>query len=102
MSKVVNPKIRFKPSASPDVVAYRIREAADYNDPAVAITTFQIDPDGYVRVPVSQVSFLDGIEGDVTVYISAVDGAGNESDFLTVAGPLDLSPPVPPVDGSLE
>lgn len=102
MSKIVNPKIRFKPSTSPDVVAYNIRPAADYTVSPARITTFQTDPDGYVRVATAEVPFLEGVEGDVEVFVSAVDGAGNESDFLRVAGPLDLSPPAPPVDGSIE
>jgi hypothetical protein len=99
---VVSPKIKFRPSTSPDVASYRVREVADYDAPFVQVPKPAADADGFSRIPVSAVSFLDGTEGTVTVFLTAVDGAGNESDFLTVTGPLDLSPPVAPSAGSIE
>lgn len=102
MARVVNPRLKFRPSTSPDVVAHRVRAGDSYEAEYVEITEDDPAADGYVRVPVSLISFLAGVEGDVEVFITSVDNAGNESDFLRVAGPLDLSPPAAPTDGSIE
>lgn len=102
MAKIVTPKVRFRPSTSPDVVLYRFRATGEYTAPHVDVLNPQPDPDGYVRVPVSSIPFLAGVDGIVDVFVTGVDEVGNESDFLRVTGPLDLSAPVAPTDGSID
>lgn len=101
MAHIVVPFLKFRPSTSPDAVAHLARPEANYDLPGVVLRP-TIGTDGYARVPVNEIPFLEGVEGDVEVYVTAMDNAGNESDFLRVAGPLDLSPPAAPTDGSIE
>lgn len=101
MAKIVSPNLRFRPSTAADVVEHRLRENADYDEPFVRVTK-AADADGYVRIPASTIPFLSGIEDDVvSVFVTAADEVGNESDFLTVTGPLDLVAPDAPTEGGL-
>lgn len=107
MAKVVSPKIRFKHSGS-DVVAIRVRLSGANSDPSYdtpydEVPLPALDPDGYRRIPVSSLPKLTGKEGTFDVDITAVDSAGNESDFLQInSANFDLSPPAAPTDGALD
>lgn len=108
MSLVKDVVVRFRQSASPDVVANRIRVRAA-NSPAVHDTPFdQVVPpapsaDGYTRIAAADIPSMVDLEGQYDVHITAVDGVGNESDFLEIDNQtFDLSPPSAPTDGSVE
>ena len=107
MSNIKIPVIKFKQSTSTDAVSNRIRvraanTAPAYDAPFVDIPKVTPDADGYSRIPVSLVAQLTGVEGRRDVHLTAVDGVGNESDFLEIDNQLfDLSPPAAPTDGSV-
>lgn len=107
MSQIKVPTLKFKQSTSPDVVANRIRvrdpnTTPAYDTPFVDIPKVAPDEDGYSRIPVSQVSQLTGVEGRRDIHLTAIDGVGNESDFLEIDDvTFDLSPPEAPTDGSV-
>lgn len=100
--------VRFRQSASPDIVSnrFRVRPAntpAAYDTPFDDVPVPAADADGFTRVPLANVPAAAGLEGRYDVHVTAVDGAGNESDFLEIDNQLfDLSPPLPPTDGSVE
>lgn len=102
MAQVVTPRIKFRPPASADVTRYRLRQVAEYTAGFVEVPEPPTDADGFARIPVSSIGFLAGVEGDVTIYLTAVDAVGNESDFLAISGPLDVSPPAAPTAGEIE
>lgn len=100
--------VRFRQSASADVVKnrFRIRPAntpAAYDTPFNDVPAPAVDADGYTRVPLANIPAAAGLEGTYDVHVTAVDGVGNESDFLEIDNQsFDLSPPLPPSDGSVE
>lgn len=108
MSTVKIPVIKFKQSTSADTVSNRIRvrdanTAPAYDTPFVDISKVVPDADGFSRIPVSLVAQLTGVEGRRDIHLTAVDGVGNESDFLEIDNQLfDLQPPDAPTDGSVE
>lgn len=107
MAKVVSPVIRFKHSGD-GATKIRVRLSAAASDPSydtpfdeVAIPS--VDSDGFRRIPVGVLPHLAGIEGTFDIDLTAVDNAGNESDFLQInSADFDLSPPAAPTDGALE
>lgn len=107
MSQIKVPVIKFKQSTSADTVANRIRVRAAntapvYDTPFVDIPKVTPDADGFSRIAVSLVAQLTGVEGRRDIHLTAIDGVGNESDFLEIDNQLfDLSPPVAPTDGSI-
>lgn len=108
MAQIRDIVVRFRQSTSADVVGNRIR-VRPANTPAAYDPPFEFAPlraadaDGFTRLPASEVSSFDGLEGQYDVHITAVDGVGNESDFLEIDNQtFDLSPPEAPTDGSLE
>lgn len=100
--------VRFRPGGSPDVVSYRFRvrpanTAAEYDTPFNDVPVRDADADGYVRIAAANVPAFAGLEGQYDVHVTEVDGRGNESDFLEIDNQtFDLSPPLPPTDGSIE
>lgn len=107
MSLVKSPIIRFKQSVTADVVSNRVRVRPANTPPAYDAPSQDVpkpvpSTDGYSRIPVSSITALNGVEGRRDIHITAVDGAGNESDFLTLADvAFDLTPPAAPTDGSV-
>jgi len=101
--------VRFRQSASADVVANRIRVRPANTSPAYDTPFDEIRPvptpdqDGFTRIPAANIPQMDGLEGQYDVHVTAVDSRGNESDFLEIDNQLfDLSPPNPPTDGATE
>lgn len=108
MAQVRQVVIKFKQSVAPDVVANNVRirpanSVAAYDTPVDTVPAPVPGEDGYCRIPLSAISQAQGLEGRYDVHLTAVDGAGNESDFLEIDNQVfDLSPPAAPTDGSLE
>lgn len=108
MAKVVSPKIRFKHTGGPDAPNVRVRLSAadsepEYETPFDQVPMPSADSDGFRRIAVSALPRLAGIEGTFDVDLTAVDVAGNESDFLQINHAVfDLSPPAAPTDAALE
>jgi hypothetical protein len=108
MARIKEIVVRFRPSTSPDVVAYRFRvrganTVAAYDTPYNDVAVRAPDADGYVRYPTANIPQFDGLEGRYDVHVTAVDGRGNESDFLEIDNQtFDLSPPEAPTDGAIE
>jgi hypothetical protein len=109
MAKIKELVIRFTQSTSGDVVANRVRIHAADTAPDYATPYDEVRPppaadaDGFTRIPLANVPKAAGLSGRYDVGITAVDAAGNESDFLDIDSvPFDLDPPRPPTAGSVE
>lgn len=108
MSLVKEVVVRFRQSDSADVVSNRIRvrpanTPAEYDSPFDDVPKPAADADGYTRIPAANIPAMQGLEGQYDVHITAVDGRGNESDFLEIDNQtFDLSPPNAPTDGATE
>ena len=108
MAKIKELVLRFKQSPSTDVVKNRIRvrpanTVAEYDTPFDDVVAPVADADGFTRIPLANVPATNGLEGQYDLHVTAVDGAGNESDFLEVDNQtFDLSPPDAPTEGSVE
>lgn len=96
----------FRQSTSPDVVSNRVRilevgEAFSYDEPAADIPVTPPEGDGFTYIDLAPLAA--GQEGVRDVYITAVDGRGNESDPFPLANTtFDFSPPAPPTEGFIE
>jgi len=94
MSKIVEKTLSFPPSSSPDVVGYKLyfEEApteVTYNSP-------HIDVSG-TSVALHEVPEFANFDSVYNIGVSAVDDAGNESNFSLMSDvPFDLFPPEPP------
>lgn len=99
MAKVTTAHLVCTPPA--DATAIKIREEPNYDAPAVRFPLPSPLP-AEARIPVSGIPFLAGKEGIVTAFITGADDADNESDFVEVTGPLDLSPPSAPANARFE
>lgn len=84
-----------------DAMILKVRETNDHDAPAISITVPSPRP-ASLRIPVSDIPFLEGDTGTVTAYLSWADAVGNESDLVMVAGPLDLKVPPAPTGGRFE
>jgi hypothetical protein len=107
MAKVVSPKIKFHHSGV-DVASIRVRlsvaeSVPDYNTAYDEVPLPPQDADGFRRIALSSLPKVVGKEGTFDVDLTAVDVAGNESDFLQInSANFDLSPPEAPTDGALD
>jgi hypothetical protein len=107
MAKIVSPKLRFRHTGL-DVSAIRVRLHAAESEPSYDTPFDEVplppqDDDGYRRIALNLLPKIAGKEGVFDVDLSAVDSAGNESDFLQInSANFDLSPPAAPTDGALE
>lgn len=108
MAQVKDVVIRFKQSASADVVTNRVRvrpanTPAAYDLPFNDVPVPVVDADGFSRIAAANVPAMVGLEGQFDIHVTALDARGNESDFLEIDNQLfDLSPPLAPTDGSVE
>lgn len=101
MAKVRSMKIKFAPSASPDVVSYKLYTEADpgpvdYNSTSYDLGMPPLNADNKCEVDLATV--LPGsIDGVYNLGVVAVDDAGNESGMSKAdAVPLDFSAPAAP------
>ena len=96
MSLIRTLRVTLPPSQSQDVVGHRLRIAAtpgwpDYNTPFV-----ELGPEP-TNVNLAELPGFSGLDGRYNMAFSAVDDAGNESDFVVVEDmPLDFLAPLPP------
>lgn len=106
MPRIKELVLRFR--NPPDAVrnAVRIRPAntpAAYDAPVDTLTAPTADADGYSRIPLANIPQAKDLEGTYDIHVTALDAAGNESDFLEIDNQtFDISPPEAPTDGSLE
>lgn len=100
--------LRIAPSASPDVVSYNLRyeisvgdkvwNTGDYSLPPVDLgPPSPPAPDGKIEFDLGTYPELEGLDGVYDVGITAVDDAGNESNFLELEdASVDFTPPDAP------
>ncbi len=105
MAKVVSRVLSFVPSLGAS--GYRIRVAPANSTPVYSeefadVTNPQASG-GRVRINLLDLPLFKGIEGVRDVHVTALDSAGNESDFLEVDNvEFDFDPPAAPTDGRIE
>ena len=105
--------LQFKPSASQDVVSYKLYAKID--EPNVNLTKDNAtiianlgkpapEADGFIRVVLNNVPEMTNAEGMYDLGIAAVDGQNNESPLL-LQGLADISldflAPSPPSEASV-
>ena len=100
MAKIKRRKLRWKPSASPQVIGYKLYWSedgeVDYGSSCAKLgnVTEVVLPDG-----------VDGFKpgsGPLELGITAVDELGNESDFITLTAPYQFNAPQAPEDLLIE
>lgn len=98
---------RFRQSTSGDVVANRVR-IRPANSPPVKDQPFEDvlnpveNPDGFTYIDLDPLQQAQGLDGQHDVHITAIDDAGNESDFLEIDNQtFDFVPPEAPTDGTV-
>jgi hypothetical protein len=101
-------RIKFTQSAGTDVAANRVRFHAVGTTPDKSMPFDEVKPapaadaDGFTYIPVASLASAAKIEGQTDIAVTAVDSAGNESDFLDITDVvLDMVPPPAPTDGSV-
>lgn len=96
MAKIEPKTISWNPSESTDVTGYKVYYKPDDGNPfgydAPRIETQATE----VQAPHDFPADAFSEEGDYLIGVSAVDGAGNESDITEVTHPFDLTPPEAP------
>lgn len=98
----------FVQSTSGDVIANRVRILPDDVEFSYGAAHAQVPApvpsgDGRSRIDLAQLPNAQGLEGVHDVYITAVDGRGNESDPLLIDDALfDFSAPAAPTDGAVD
>jgi hypothetical protein len=106
MSKIKELVLRFKNPTDAVKNNIRIRPAntpAAYDDPVDTLNAPTVDADGFSRVPLANIPHAANLEGQFDIHVTALDAAGNESDFLEVDNQtFDISPPDAPTEGSVE
>lgn len=94
MSKVLNTKISFPASESPDVVGYKL-----YLEQAPNPVTYEsksFDLGDRTEVYISTLEGMDQVDGVYNIGVASVDDAGNESDLTILEGvSLDFFAPAP-------
>lgn len=88
-------KVTLPPSSSDDVAGYRLRILASPATPNYDTPFIELG-DSVVDVDVASLPGVSDLNGTYVMSFSSVDQEGNESDFVTVARPLDFLAPAPP------
>jgi hypothetical protein len=106
MAKIKELTLRFKNPADAAENIVRVRPAntpAAHDEPLDRLPAPTADADGFSRIPLANIPQAVGLDGQFDIHVTALDAAGNESDFLEVDNQtFDISPPNAPTDGSLE
>lgn len=106
MAQIKELVLRFRNPADAAQNRIRVRTAnspAVYDEPFDTVPAPAVDADGFSRVPFANIPQVQGLEGQYDIHVTALDAAGNESDFLEIDNQtFDLSPPAAPTDGSVE
>lgn len=98
--------IKFPPSASPDVVGYKLYyvpqgQTLDYNSPFIDLGNPAIDAaSGKIEVAINELPNFQAADNVFSIGVTAVDDAGNESEMSTADVTLDFTAPDAP--GPLE
>lgn len=89
MAKLQSRIFRFVPSASPDVVAYKVLVdlpgQVDYSSPAADVVDLSTDSDGKIRVDLAGLEIARSKDGIYDIGVVSVDDAGNESDIAILS-----------------
>jgi hypothetical protein len=100
--------LHFKPSASPDVVAYRLYYTPapappTYDSPNTELGMPEADAEtGKLFVDLAELEAMTSIDGIFNLGIVAVDDAGNESSMLILSEiPLDFTAPDAPTEAEV-
>jgi hypothetical protein len=106
MAKIKELVLRFRNPTDAVRNNIRIRPAntpAEYDDPVDTLDSPTPDTDGFTRIPLANIPQAAGLEGQFDIHVTALDAAGNESDFLEIDNQtFDISPPDAPTEGSVE
>jgi hypothetical protein len=95
MASVKKVSITFQPSASPDVVGYKLYMETAPNP--VTYNSQMFDLGNNTTVDLDTLPGMTSTDGVYNIGISAVDDAGNESSFSTIDNvPLDFLAPDAP------
>jgi hypothetical protein len=95
MAKIRTYTLTWGASVDTDVVGYRLRWAVP---PAVidySTTYLDLGKVTTIQIPVAG---MPSVNGNVTLGLTAVDNAGNESDIATITTPFDFIAPAPPTN----
>jgi hypothetical protein len=108
MAKIATRILFFTPSISADIIGHHVRILEDgteftYDAP------FSLVPDDSpmvgdnIEIDLASLSVAPTEEGVYDIYVTAVDGAGNESSPLEIVDKvIDFNPPAAPADGGLK
>ena len=106
MAKIKELVLRFKNPTDAAKNNIRVRPAntpAVYDEPVDTLPAPTPDTDGFSRIPLANIPQAVGLEGVFDIHVTALDAAGNESDFLEIDNQtFDISPPDAPTEGSVE
>ena len=94
MSKVLNTKISFPASESPDVIGYKLYIEQAPNQ--VSYESKSFDLGNKTEIFISTLEGMDQVDGVYNLGVTSVDDAGNESDLTVLEGvSLDFFAPAP-------
>lgn len=106
MSKIVSRVLSFLPSAgaaSYNIYKHGAASEPAYTDPHVNVPPPVPGTDGRVSVDLVTLDLFKAFEGTVDVGVTALDAAGNESDFMDIDSVVfDFSPPQAPTAGRVD
>ncbi len=111
MAKIVSRILSF--AAVADAAAYKVyvgeaNSTPSYDDPNVKLAVAEFESkneDGVPRLSINlaDLPLFDGVSGARDVNVTALDAAGNESDFLEIDNVLfDFDPPAAPTAGRVD
>lgn len=107
MAKIATRILFFAPSISPDAIGHFVRvlpQGVDftYSAPKALVPESSPMVDGNVEVDLASLSVAPTEEGVYSIFITAADGAGNESSpFEIEDAVIDFNPPAAPTGGGL-
>ena len=94
--------MKYGLSPSPDVVQYRLRIVPTGTENVSALNSYFV-LDGSGSADLGSMPELQNLDGVYDFYLSAVDDAGNESDYSVFTGKaIDFLAPEPPGEITFE
>ena len=100
MSKIVQKQIWWDPVDAADLAGYRVYTALAGNAFSYNLPFIETDaPD--VNAPEDFPADTFATEADYSIWVTALDIGGNESDPLALSGRFDFIPPPAPVNGGI-
>lgn len=97
MAKIVKRRLKWDAVSAADLTGYKVYFQTD-GAPIDYATSPSVGfgPSVLVAVIPDDLPDLAGVEGSVTLGVTAVDDAGNESDVSSVTVDIDVTPPAAP------